>query len=88
VRALVWCPSPLVLDEATNAVDNLTESAIQETIEKLAGQCTIVIVAYRLNTVLLAEQIAVMSGGTVVEAVPPDQVIDLGGEFPRMCDLR
>jgi subfamily B ATP-binding cassette protein MsbA len=87
-RALARRPELLVLDEATNAVDNLTEQAIQATIEMLAGHCTIVIVAHRLNTVRLADHVVVMAGGRVVEEGTPASVIDRGGEFSRMYELR
>lgn len=86
-RALAREPDLLVLDEATNAVDNLAEQAIHETIRELKGRCTIVIVAHRLNTVNLADQVVLIADGRIAEQGSPDQMIGLRGEFSRLYDL-
>ena len=87
-RALLRRPALLVLDEATNAVDNVTEQAIHEAIESLAGRCTIIVVAHRLSTVHRADMVLVMSHGELVESGVPSQVVAAGGELARMYELR
>ena len=66
-RALLYQPSLLILDEATSALDTEHERRIQEAIEALHGELTIVVIAHRLSTVRHADQIAVMEKGKVVE---------------------
>jgi len=66
-RALLYRPSILILDEATSALDTEHERRIQQAIEALHGELTIVVIAHRLSTVRHADQIAVMENGKVVE---------------------
>lgn len=87
-RALARRPEVLILDEATNAVDNITEIAIQETIEKLAGQCTIVIIAHRLTSVHRANYVVVMSGGRIIEQGPPVELLTAGGALAQLYETR
>jgi ABC-type multidrug transport system fused ATPase/permease subunit len=74
----------LILDEATNAVDSVTELAIQETIEKLIGRCTIVVVAHRLTTIRQAAHVVVLSNGRVVETGVPQELALSDGAFSRL----
>jgi subfamily B ATP-binding cassette protein MsbA len=57
----------LIMDEATSALDSETERVIQENIDALKGQYTILIVAHRLATVKAADNIVVLSKGNIVE---------------------
>jgi ATP-binding cassette, subfamily C, bacterial len=66
-RALLRKPAVLVLDEATSALDTQNERLIQEAIEQLHGELTIVIIAHRLSTVRMADQIVVLQNGQIVE---------------------
>jgi ATP-binding cassette, subfamily C, bacterial len=66
-RALLYQPSLLILDEATSALDTEHERRIQQAIEALHGEMTIVVIAHRLSTVRHADQIAVMEKGKIVE---------------------
>jgi ATP-binding cassette subfamily C protein len=66
-RALLRKPSVLVLDEATSALDTQNERLIQDAIEQLHGELTIVIIAHRLSTVRMADQIVVLQDGQIVE---------------------
>ena len=86
-RALARHPQVLVLDEATNAIDTVTELAIQETIDQLAGTFTVIVVAHRLSTVCRADHVLVLSDGRVIKQGTPDTVIGIGGEFSKMYGL-
>ena len=67
-RALLKQAPILVLDEATSAVDNETERAIQRSLQKLAGKKTTIVIAHRLSTIVHADQILVIDNGEVVQS--------------------
>ncbi|MBA4741459.1 MAG: ABC transporter ATP-binding protein [Azoarcus sp.] len=67
-RAILKDPPILVLDEATSAVDNETEAAIQRSIERISGERTTLLIAHRLSTVRNADCIHVMANGRIVES--------------------
>lgn len=66
-RALLKDPPILILDEATSAVDNETEAAIQRSLQTIAHGRTIIVIAHRLSTIVGADSIAVLERGRVVE---------------------
>lgn len=66
-RALLKDPAILILDEATSAIDNETEAAIQRSLMRVQSGRTVIMIAHRLSTVVNADQIAVLSEGKVVE---------------------
>ena len=66
-RALLKKPSILILDDTTSAVDMETESYIQQQLGKLNGQCTIIVIAYRISSIKDADQILVMDNGRIIE---------------------
>lgn len=66
-RALFSNPEILVLDEATAALDNETESAVMDAIEKLQGQKTLIVVAHRLTTIRQCDEIYEVKDGKVIK---------------------
>lgn len=80
-RALIREPAVLVLDEATSAVDNETEAAIQRSLREATRGRTALVVAHRLSTVRHADRIWVLDAGRVAEAGTHDELVAAGGIY-------
>jgi len=78
----------LVMDEATSALDSETEKAIQDNIDQLKGQYTILIVAHRLSTIRNADEVVLMSQGRVEEKGNFEKLIQDSGSFKKMVELQ
>ena len=75
-RALLRNPDLLILDEATSALDNKSERLIQESIDSLSKNTTILIVAHRLSTIKNADQVYVMQNGRIIDNGPYAELIN------------
>jgi ATP-binding cassette subfamily C protein len=73
-RAILKKPALLILDEATSALDTNNENKIKESIERLKGKITIVVVAHRLSTIQAADQVLVLEEGKVIQKGSFDQL--------------
>ena len=83
-RAVLKDAPLLILDEATSAVDNETEAALQRSINKLSQDRTAVIIAHRLSTVRNADRILVLDQGKIVEDGAHEDLVEKGGIYTRM----
>jgi ATP-binding cassette, subfamily B, bacterial len=83
-RAWIADPALLILDEATSNLDVVTEAQVQQALRRLRQGRTTVLIAHRLSTVIEADQVAIVEDGRVVEAGPPDELLDRGGRFANL----
>ncbi|RZK77139.1 MAG: ABC transporter ATP-binding protein [Pedobacter sp.] len=88
IRALVYNPSILVLDEATSSVDTETEILIQKAIENLMQERTSIVIAHRLSTIQKADQILVLDKGEIKEVGTHQQLLRLDGYYKKLYDLQ
>jgi subfamily B ATP-binding cassette protein MsbA len=87
-RAIIADPAILILDEAASALDAESEGLIQETIRKLKGRMTILIVAHRLSTVREADRIYVLEKGRIIESGNQDELFAVNGRFRQLHDMQ
>lgn len=89
IRALVYDPDILVLDEATSSIDTETESIIQYAIEKLIAKRTSIIIAHRLSTIRHATNILVLANGKIQEFGPHDELLkNKDGHYRQLHDMQ
>ena len=88
IRAYVYNPSVLILDEATSSIDTESEELIQHATEKLTQGRTSIIIAHRLSTIQNADRIYVMDQGKIIESGSHSQLLEQGGQYSRLYDLQ
>jgi ATP-binding cassette, subfamily B, bacterial len=87
-RAILKDPPLLVLDEATSAVDNETEAAIQRSLELVSRGRTVMVIAHRLSTVRHADRIHVLERGRVVESGTHDELLAARGLYAALWRIQ
>ena len=83
-RAVLKNAPFLILDEATSAVDNETEAALQRSIAKISDNRTTLIIAHRLSTIRNAHQIIVLDKGVIAERGTHEELLELDGQYRKL----
>lgn len=83
-RAILKNPPVLILDEATSAVDNETEAAIQRSLQKISKNRTTILIAHRLSTIRSADTIFVLDQGQVAEAGTHEELLEKEGLYKQL----
>ena len=87
-RALLRDPPILILDEATSALDTESERLVQQAIERLMRERTVLVIAHRLATVRDADEIVVLDAGRIVQRGSHEELLQAGGLYRRLYDLQ
>lgn len=87
-RALIKDAPILLVDEATAALDTENQAAIAETLARLHGRRTLIVIAHQLSTVEMADQIVVLEGGQLVEQGSPAQLRESQGRYAQFLSQR
>jgi ATP-binding cassette subfamily B multidrug efflux pump len=88
IRAMVYDPKILVLDEATSSVDHETEEMIQEAISKMMTNRTAIVIAHRLSTIQKADKIIVLDKGEIKEIGRHEQLISQEGFYAQLHKMQ
>ena len=94
-RVILKNPKILILDEATSALDSISETAVQDAMERLMQGRTCIVIAHRLSTILKADRILVVQGGVIAEQGTHEELLTQNGiyrelyetQFRRILDL-
>jgi len=88
VRALIFDPKILILDEATSSIDTESEQLIQSAIEKMILNRTSIIIAHRLSTIQKADKIMVLDHGELKEMGTHTELLALNGFYARLYEMQ
>ncbi len=88
IRAMVYDPKILVLDEATSSVDSETEAMIQEAIEKMMSNRTAIVIAHRLSTIQKTDKIIVLDRGEIKEIGRHEQLLAKDGFYAQLHKMQ
>ena len=87
-RAIIKNPPVLILDEATSSLDTESEKLVQQAIEQLMKDRTVLVIAHRLSTVVNADKIVVLKDGKIVEIGTHNELLRQKGQYRKLYDIQ
>ena len=87
-RAIYKNPSLLILDEATSALDTKSERLVQNALDNLMKNRTVLVIAHRLSTIKNADKIIVIDAGEIIETGTHDELYNTGGMYDRLYKIQ
>lgn len=84
LRALLKKPDILIMDEATSNLDTITENIIQNTLNNLDMEMTIIIIAHRLSTIRMCDKIYVLDKGEIIESGTHEELVNMKGKYYKL----
>ena len=88
IRALLYNPSILILDEATSSIDTESEQLIEKAIDALIKGRTSIVIAHRLSTIRKANKIIVLDKGEIKEMGTHNELLQLGGFYAKLTEMQ
>lgn len=88
IRALLFNPAILILDEATSSIDTESELLIEKAIDKLISERTSIVIAHRLSTIQRADQIIVLDKGEIKEIGTHAELLQKSGFYSRLYEMQ
>jgi ATP-binding cassette subfamily B protein len=88
IRALLYNPSILILDEATSSIDTESELLIEQAVQKLVAGRTSIVIAHRLSTIQRAHQIIVLDKGEIKEVGTHQELLQKGGFYSKLHQMQ
>src|SRR5437762_9966227 len=88
IRALLYDPSILILDEATSSIDTESEMLIQKAIDTLISGRTSIVIAHRLSTIRKASKIIVLDKGEIKETGTHEELLASGGFYAKLHSMQ
>lgn len=86
-RSIVSEPTVLLLDEATSALDPKAERIVQQALDRVSRNRTTIVIAHKLSTIRNADNIAVLSNGSVVEQGTHEKLLELKGAYGMLSNM-
>ena len=87
-RAILKNPPVLILDEATSSLDTESEKLVQQAIEKLMKDRTVLVIAHRLSTVKNVDEIIVLEKGEIIERGSHPELMRKNGKYAKFYDVQ